>query len=78
MYGSWDMVRDGRTDGQTDGQKKWHIEVAVPPKNNYIWIIVIKMDKTYNGSSVIYGKKAFNFAIYYLVILYYGLDLILN
>ena len=29
MYGSWDMVRDGRT----DGQEKWHIELGIPPKN---------------------------------------------
>ena len=27
---------DGWTDGQTDGQKKWHIEVGAPPKNNKI------------------------------------------
>ena len=32
MYGSWDMVRDRRT----DGQKKWHIEVGAPPKKNNI------------------------------------------
>ena len=45
MYGSWDMVRnrrtdgqmdrqtDGHTDGQTDEQtKKRHIEVGAPPK----------------------------------------------
>ena len=25
---------DGPTDWQTDGQKKWHIEVGAPPKNN--------------------------------------------
>ena len=39
MYGSSDMVRDGRTDGRTDGQtdggKKCHIEVGVPPKKRY-------------------------------------------
>ena len=35
------------------------------------------MGKKYNGSSVIYGKKAFDF-ISYLVILYYDLDLVLN
>ena len=29
MYGSWDMVHDGRT----DGRKKWHIQVGAPPKN---------------------------------------------
>ena len=29
MYGSWDMVPDGRT----DRRKKWHIEVGAPPKN---------------------------------------------
>ena len=35
MYGSWDMVCNGRrTDGQTNGQKKWHIEVGALPKNN--------------------------------------------
>ena len=28
MYGSWDMVRDGRT----DGRKKWHTEVGAPSK----------------------------------------------
>ena len=33
------------------------------------------MDKKYNGSLVIYGKKAFDFVICYLVILYYDLDL---
>ena len=45
MYGSWDMLRDGRTDVQmdvrmdertdrwTDGRKKWHIEVGALPKN---------------------------------------------
>ena len=31
MYGSWDIVRNRRTDGRTDGQKKWHIEVDAPP-----------------------------------------------
>ena len=36
------------------------------------------MDETYNGSSVIYGKKAFDFLICYLAILYYDLDLALN
>ena len=30
MYGSWDMVRDGRTDGRTE---KVTIEVGVPTKN---------------------------------------------
>ena len=30
IYGSWDKARDGRT----DGQKKWHMEVGVPPKND--------------------------------------------
>ena len=33
------------------------------------------MDKRYNGSSVIYGKKIFDFVLCYLVILYYDLDL---
>ena len=28
MYGSWDMVRNRRT----DGQKKWNIEVGAPPR----------------------------------------------
>ena len=28
MYGSWDMVRNRRT----DGQKKWNIEVGTPPR----------------------------------------------
>ena len=32
MYGSWNNVRDGSTDWQTDGQKKWHIEIDIPPK----------------------------------------------
>ena len=36
MYGSWDMVHNGRTDGQmggwTDRWKKWHIELGAPPK----------------------------------------------
>ena len=44
MYGSWDMVRDRRTDGQldrqmdrrTDGQKKGHIEVGGPRKNTQV------------------------------------------
>ena len=33
LYGSWDMVRDGRT----DRQKKWHIEAGVSPKNIWNW-----------------------------------------
>ena len=33
VYGSWDILRNRRTDGQTDGWKKWHIEVGAPPKN---------------------------------------------
>ena len=36
MYGSWNMVRNRRTDRQTDRwtdrQKKWHVEVGAPPK----------------------------------------------
>ena len=28
MYGSWEMMRDGRT----DRWKKWHIEKGAPPK----------------------------------------------
>ena len=32
MYGSWDMVCNGRTDGRMDGRKKWHREVGAPPK----------------------------------------------
>ena len=36
------------------------------------------MDKKYNGSSVVYGNKSFDFVIRYLVILYYDLDLALN
>ena len=36
------------------------------------------MDKKYNESSVIYGKKTFDFVICYLVILYYDLDFALN
>ena len=31
-------------------------------------------NKKFNGYSVIYGKKAFDFAIYYLVILHYDLE----
>ena len=31
--GYWNMVRDGQT--ETDGQKKWHINVDAPPKNQY-------------------------------------------
>ena len=27
-------AKDRQTDGHTDGQKKWHIEVGVPPKNH--------------------------------------------
>ena len=36
------------------------------------------MNKTCNGSSVIYGKKAFDVIICYFVIFYYDLDLVLN
>ena len=36
------------------------------------------MDKKYNGSSVIYGKKTFDFVICYLVILHSDLDLVIN
>ena len=36
------------------------------------------MDKKYNGSSVIYGKKTFDIVICYLVILYYNMSLVLN
>ena len=42
MYGSWDIACNGRTDRctdtnrwrdrQMDRQKRWHIEVGVPPK----------------------------------------------
>ena len=32
VYGSWDMLRDRRT----DGRKKWHIEVGAPPKNSIL------------------------------------------
>ena len=31
IYGFWDML----CDRQMDGQKKWHIEVGAPPKNNF-------------------------------------------
>ena len=42
MYASWDKVHNRWmdrqmnrwTDGPTDRQKKWHIEVGVPPKKN--------------------------------------------
>ena len=46
INGSWNMVRDGRTDRQTDrqidrqtdGQKKWHIEIGVPTKKFWqVW-----------------------------------------
>ena len=39
MYGSCDMVRDGRTDGQTDGQTdgNWHIELGAPPKKKTLF-----------------------------------------
>ena len=38
MHGSWDMVRDGRT----DGRKKWHIEVGAPPKKiSVMWYGII-------------------------------------
>ena len=30
MYGSWDMVRDGRK----GGRKKWHREVGAPPNKS--------------------------------------------
>ena len=43
-----------------------------------VWIKVAEMDKKDNGSSVIYGKKTFNFAICYLVILYNDMDLVLK
>ena len=36
------------------------------------------MDKKYNESPVIYGKKTFDFVICYLVILYSDLDLVIN
>ena len=36
------------------------------------------MDKKYNGTSMIYGEKTFDFVICYLVILHYDLDLVLN
>ena len=36
------------------------------------------MNKKYNGSSVIYSKKTFDFVICCLVTLYYDLDLVLN
>ena len=36
------------------------------------------MDKKDNGSSMIYGKRTFDFVIRYLVILYYGLYDVLN
>ena len=36
------------------------------------------MDKKDNGSSMIYGKRTFDFVICYLVILYYGLYDVLN
>ena len=32
MYGSWDMVRDGRADRRTNERKKWRIDVAAPSK----------------------------------------------
>ena len=38
---------------------------------------VVEIDKRYNGSSVIYVKKTFDFVICYLI-LYYDLDLLLN
>ena len=41
---------------------------------------VVEMDKKYNDSSIqwLMVKKSFDFAIYYLVALYYDLDLVLN
>ena len=32
MYGSWDMVQNGRTNGRTDRWKKWKIEVGAALK----------------------------------------------
>ena len=42
MYGSWDMLRDGRT----DGREKWHKEVGAPPKNKHeiVRLIITKMN----------------------------------
>ena len=38
MYSFWGMVRDRRTDGR---QKKWHIEISVPPKKG-TWLNKLK------------------------------------
>ena len=46
-------------------------------KDKNLWIKVVGMDKKYNGSSVIYGKKTFDSIICYLVILYYEVDVVL-
>ena len=43
-----------------------------------VWIKVAEMDEKDNGSSVIYGKKIFDFAICYLLILYDDMDLVLK
>ena len=40
MYGSWDMLREGRTDGRTDG--KWHIEVGAYLKN-HDWLDLVHL-----------------------------------
>ena len=34
MYGYWDMVCNRQMDRLTDRQKKWHIEMGAPPKND--------------------------------------------
>ena len=52
--------------------KKWYV------KDKFFWIKNVRMDKKYNGFSVIYGKKSFDFVICYLVILYYDLDRVLD
>ena len=43
MYGSWDMVRDRWMDRWTDRQKKWHIQVDVPPNNCFGELAVPKL-----------------------------------
>ena len=61
MYGSWEMLRDGQMDGRIDGQKKWHIEVGAPPKNEentwryHHFTIVFHHDHTYGILFLRYG-----------------------
>ena len=76
MYGSQDMLRDGRTDrrmdgrtdGRTDGQKKLHIEVGAPPQNSFVaevtfnsfFVLLIRIKKP-----KITQKRFFSFIIHY-------------